>query len=123
MNDQFLGTAERRNEILRLLCRRRHETVPALAREFGVSERTIRRDVEVLSMTAPLYTRQGRYDGGVYVMDGYSMDRMYFAEHEEAVMRRLLESAESTGRCVVSASDILVLKELLATYSKPKIPV
>ncbi|MBE5922691.1 MAG: DeoR family transcriptional regulator [Lachnospiraceae bacterium] len=66
-----MGTAERRNEILRILCRRRHETIDNLASEFGVSYRTIRRDIEILSLTEPIITRYGRYAGGVYIMDGY----------------------------------------------------
>lgn len=66
-----MGTAERRHAILRVLCRRRHETLANLAAEFGVSERTIRRDIEILSLTEPLYTQPGRYGGGVYVTDGY----------------------------------------------------
>lgn len=39
-----MGTAERRTEIMRVLCRRRHETISNLADEFGVSTRTILRD-------------------------------------------------------------------------------
>lgn len=45
-----MGTAERRDEIIKLLCRRRHETIPNLAFEFGVSERTIRRDIEAVTV-------------------------------------------------------------------------
>jgi len=116
-----MGTAERRNEILKILCRRRHETIPRLARELDVSERTIRRDIEAISITAPLYTQQGRYDGGVYVMDGYSIDRMYFTERETDVMRRLIADAETLGYCKVDASNLHILKELLAAYSKPTV--
>ena len=60
-----MGTAERRRQMMLLLCRRRHETMRNLASEFGVSERTIRRDVEALSCTEPIYTQPGRYGGGV----------------------------------------------------------
>ena len=45
--------SERRSEILRLLCKRRHETAINLATEFGVSERTIRNDLVIL----PVITR------------------------------------------------------------------
>ena len=41
--------SERRSEILRLLCKRRHETAINLATEFSVSERTIRNDLVILS--------------------------------------------------------------------------
>lgn len=59
-----MGTAERRLEILKILCRRRHKTMRNLASEFGVSVRTVKRDIEVLSITEPVYTRFGKYGGG-----------------------------------------------------------
>ena len=46
-----MGIAERRYEIIKLLCRRRYETIRNLAAEFGVSVRTIQRDIEALSRT------------------------------------------------------------------------
>lgn len=36
--------------------------------EFEVSERTISRDIEELSLTKPIYTKSGRYGGGVYIL-------------------------------------------------------
>ena len=77
-----MGTAERRTEIMRILCRRRHETISNLADEFGVSSRTILRDIEVLSITEPIYTKCGRYDGGIYVADDFVMNRMYMTDIE-----------------------------------------
>ena len=41
---------ERRAAIFDALCIRRHDTVENLASEFGVSEKTIRRDIEELSI-------------------------------------------------------------------------
>ena len=114
-----MGMAGRQNEILRILCRRRHETISHLAAELGVSERTIRRDIEELSLTAPIYTRPGRYDGGVYVMDGYTMDRMYFKRSEADVIRGIVSAAERDGVCVIGNAELLILKEMLASYSKP----
>jgi len=83
-----MGTAERRCEIMKVLCRRRHETIYNLACEFGVSTRTIQRDIEILSATEPIYTQSGRYCGGVYVVDGYSVDRMYMDNAEIDVLKK-----------------------------------
>ena len=47
---------ERRQEILEVLCERRHESVENLATEFGVNERTIRRDLEYMTLSYPIYT-------------------------------------------------------------------
>ena len=47
---------ERRAAIFDALCIRRHDTVENLASEFGVSEKTIRRDIEELSCSYPIET-------------------------------------------------------------------
>ena len=56
-----MGTAERRYEIMKILCRRRYETIRNLASEFGVPMRTVQRDIETLSRTEPIYTQFGKY--------------------------------------------------------------
>ncbi len=114
-----METSERRMAMLKLLCRRRHEKIANLAQEFGVSERTVRRDIEVLSLSEPIYTQAGRYGGGVYVMDDYFMDRMYFKDSEAAVLNKLLEREESGVGRMLSLSEISVLKNLIADYTKP----
>lgn len=90
-----MGTAERRKEIMRILCRRRHETISNLVQGFGVSERTIARDIDALSASEPIYTQAGRYGGGVYVTDNYSMERMYMSEEELSVLHKLLVLSDS----------------------------
>ena len=115
-----MGTAERRTEIMRILCRRRHETISNLAETFGVSRRTIQRDVEILSMTQPIYTQSGRYDGGVYVLDDYSIDRMYMKEEELDVLRKLYIAADEQSS-LLSEDEKSLLSSLISQYSKPKI--
>lgn len=115
-----MGTAERRMEIMRILCRRRHETISNLAEEFGVSTRTIQRDVEVLSITEPIYTQCGRYDGGIYVIDDYVMDRMYMTDFELSVLHKLALYAEVKSICDLSEKEFNVLKRIISQYTKPK---
>ena len=74
-----MGTAERRQAIMKYLCRCRQTTTSALAEAFSVSERTIRRDIAVLSEREPIYTQPGRYGGGIYVTDNYHMNYIYFS--------------------------------------------
>ncbi len=114
-----MGTAERRYEMMQVLCRRRHETMRKLASEFGVSVRTIQRDIEALSRTVPLYTQPGKYDGGVYVVEGYSMDRMYMTDAELGVLQKLYTVAD---RCpsLLSEDEKKLLRLLILQYSKPK---
>ena len=66
---------DRQQQIINLLCQRRSDTVQNLAAELGVCERTIRRDIEELTLTYPLETVRGRYGGGVKMADWYFQDR------------------------------------------------
>lgn len=115
-----MGTAERRAEIMRILCRRRHETISNLAEEFGVSTRTILRDIEVLSITEPIYTQCGRYGGGVYITDNYVMNRMYMSDRELAVLHKVVFLAENKRVCDLDENESDLLKTIIAQYTKQK---
>ena len=116
-----MGTADRRSAILKILCSRRYEKMSNLAEELGVSERTIRRDIEVLSYTEPIYTRQGRYDGGVYVLDGYYNKKTYFSEEEGSFIRKVYKAVSSSGTYQFSFDEVRMLEKILKTYAKPEI--
>ena len=66
-----MSPSERRQELLEVLCQRRHDTYDNLAQEFNVSKRTICRDVAVLMCSYPIETVCGRFGGGARVMKGY----------------------------------------------------
>ena len=114
-----MGTAERRAEIIRILCRRRHETMSNLAEEFGVSIRTILRDIEVLSVTEPIYTQCGRYDGGVFVADDYTIGRMYMTQTELSVLQKIAAFAETQAACVLNMEEYRILRNVISQYTKP----
>lgn len=116
-----MGTAERRSQIMKILCRRRHETIGNLANEFGVSERTIRRDIEILSLTEPIYTQTGRYHGGIYIMPDYTLDRMYMTESELLVIQKLCDVAENQFFGLLSTNELHTLKKIFTDYSKPQV--
>ena len=59
---------ERRQQVLEAISDRRTERIENLASEFGVSRRTIERDILVLSCSYPIVTVQGAA-GGVRAMD------------------------------------------------------
>ena len=116
-----LETSARRNAILKLLYSRQHDTIRNIAFEFGVSERTIRRDIEVLSLTAPIYTLQGRYNGGVYIMPGFYLDRVYFSETQSAVIHKVLSLAENGQKCLLTGIELATLKEIEAEFTNPTV--
>ena len=80
---------DRQQQIINLLCQRRSDTVQNLAAELGVCERTIRRDIEELTLTHPLETVRGRYGGGVKMADWYFRDRPKLSPKQTALLKRL----------------------------------
>lgn len=114
-----MGTAERRKEIMRCLCIRKYETVSNLAFEFGVSERTILRDIDELSVSEPIYTQTGRYGGGVYVMDGYEYGHMYMSDRELSLLHKVRCYSEKKEICDLSSDEIKTLTLMIAKYTKP----
>ena len=79
---------DRQQQIINLLCQRRSDTVQNLAAELGVCERTIRRDIEELTLTHPLETVRGRYGGGVKMADWYFQDRPKLSPKQPALLKR-----------------------------------
>lgn len=114
------GTAERRAEVMKILCRRRSETIQNLAFELGVSERTVRRDIEILSLSEPIYTQSGRYGGGVYVEESYSMDKMYMADEELNVLHKISDLADKQAPCILNDAEKKILHSIILSYTKPK---
>ncbi len=114
-----MGPAERRQVLLAILCRRRCEIIPNLAAELDVSERTVRRDVDVLSLSYPIYTTPGRHSGGVYLLDGYRTDFPYFDRSQTAVLEKVLYLAKQQQPCSLSEQECSVLSALLRKYTKP----
>lgn len=104
-----MDAVERRQQILELLCQRRKDTMQNLAAELGVSERTIRRDVEILTRSYPLETVYGRYGGGVRVADWYHLDRQRMSPKQTALLRRL--AADLRGE------DLEVMEQILLKFA------
>ena len=111
-----MGTAERRLEILKYLCKFRKATMPQLAEMFGVSVRTIQRDILEIEATfrVPLDVRCGKYDGGVYVIGDYSFDRAYMHEDELLLLAKIQKLVKSQ----LSDNENSLLSQIIKTYTK-----
>ena len=105
------ATTERRQALVRLLCERRYETIDNLAFEFSVNRRTIRRDIELLSLSYPFYTTKGT-GGGVHVVEGFRLGMKYLTEAQCELLERLLEMLEG--------QDKEVLHNIIKTFKKPE---
>ena len=111
-----MGTAERRLEILKYLCRYRHATMPQLAEMFSVSVRTIQRDISEIEATfhVPIDVRCGKYEGGIYVVGDYSFDRAYMYDEELA----LLSKVQGLVKGQLTEQENARLSQIIKTYSK-----
>ncbi len=88
-----LGASERQQAIIRLLVHRRMETRMNLAAELGVDEKTIRRDVEALSLRYPVETVKGR-GGGIRLAGWYRPGRKTLAPEQASAIRKAAEFLE-----------------------------
>lgn len=70
--------------------------------------------------TESIYTQQGRYGGGVYVVDTYSMDRMYLSEEELDTLKKMLDCAMDGCVCQLSEKEVHTIKKFIADYTKPE---
>lgn len=106
---------------MKLLCQRRHETIINLSKEFNVSVRTIQRDIDEISDMLPIYVKTGRYNGGVYVIDGFSFDRMYMSEDELALLKKVRSVSASGEILSLNSQEIDSLNKIIADYTKPTV--
>lgn len=100
---------ERRLAIWHVLCQRRQDTIYNLAAEFNVSPRTIRYDVEVLTLSYPIETVRGRYGGGVKIADWYHPTRAFLCPKQAALLKKLAPGLDE--------GDLSVLNSIISQFS------
>ncbi|MGM0215717.1 helix-turn-helix transcriptional regulator [Enterococcus sp. AZ109] len=106
-------TTNRTIQLLFYLLRHRKTTAVHLADEFGVSLRTIYRDLDQLSQAGiPIYTTTGR-NGGISLMEDFLLDRTFFTQQEQTELMMALSSLAATGFAETQA-----VQEKLASLRK-----
>jgi predicted DNA-binding transcriptional regulator YafY len=107
-------------------------TAPALAAKFEVSRRTISRDIDALCMAGiPIVTQQG-VGGGIYIAEGYKLDKGVLTTDElsyitaalkgigsvtkSAKIERALDKLNLSNNAVVSLREPIIID--LASYYK-----
>ena len=97
---------ERRMEILKLLIKRKGDTLGNLAFEFNVSKRTIQYDIERLSLSYPIYTQAGN-GGGIRIDKDYELGNRTFNRQQETFLRSLLPrlSRAEQGKLIKIVED------------------
>lgn len=109
--ENMKSATERRQLVLEAISDRRLVKMADLAAEFGVDERTIRRDVQYLSCSYPIITENWR-GGGVKAMDGWYLSHRYLHDDQEALLRSLLPGLQPEER--------KTMEQILLAFAKPK---
>ena len=83
--------------ILFVLLQKEKVTAPELAEKFEVSRRTINRDIENLCKAGiPISTSQGT-GGGIWIMEGYRMDRTLLTSKDMQMILAGVRSLDSVS--------------------------
>ena len=65
----------------------------------------------------PLYVKTGRYEGGVYVDDGYTMDRMYMTTQEIELLIKVKKMTEDR----LSTKENRLFENIIKSYTKSSV--
>ena len=103
------STTDRRQMILEHLLDNKHATRKELAEKFGVSTRTIERDVIVLSCSYPIDTQQGG-GGGIFIAERYRLGMKYLTEEQARLLDKLSES--------LVGDELAVMRSIIKTFRK-----
>ncbi|HTN35457.1 MAG TPA: YafY family protein [Arachidicoccus sp.] len=111
MNETDTKRLSRLVAIITLLQSKRVVTSTSLAEKFGVSIRTIYRDIKALDQAGiPILTQEGK---GYYLMEGYRMPPVMFTENEAGAFI-------TTEQLVLKNSDSSLIKEYTSGVNKIK---
>ena len=71
----------------------------------------LRRDLEILSVSFPIYTMQGN-GGGVFILDDYKLGMKYLTDKQLELLTRLSDE-------LPDEKDRQIIKSVIATYKNP----
>ncbi len=108
---------ERQDKILIELSTKPGITMRQLADIFGVSRRTIYRDIIDLSLAHPIYTVRGKYNGGVYLTENYFAD---WNRDQIDLMYRMLNAANHEI-CKLTPNEYAIVHNLIVRHSHPRV--
>lgn len=88
-------------------------TMNELAQEFNVSVRTIQRDIFELTFIFPIYIKNGRHEGGVYICEDYPLGRRYMSKEEIDLLVKLKCLTEEK----LTSEETGLLNNIIKNYS------
>lgn len=105
-------------EITTILMNKKTVTAAELAERFGVSSRTIYRDIDVLSASGvPVYCSQGA-GGGISILEDYTVNRAVLSGSERESVLLALQTLEATRFPEINT----VLEKLSGLFQQGKTP-
>lgn len=111
-----MDTFNRRNNILSVLIERGHDTIYNLAEEFQTSTKTIRRDIEILSLSHPITTRAGRYYGGIYYDKTSRTSHRALNPTQIALLNKMLRFSRANLPITLTNDEVATLQSILNDY-------
>jgi len=109
-----MDAMERRCQIVEILCDAKIRVkMRDLAPRFNVSVRTIRTDVDVLSLTYPIQTTRGRYNGGIGFIDGYRPKKARLTPIQRDFLYRIMCKVSKSDQEIVQSSPVDVLSSIV----------
>jgi len=107
-------------EIIYTLLNKKTATIPAkeLAMQFGVSTRTIYRDIDALSLAGiPIYTEKGKH-GGISLLPDFVLNKSLLSEKEQSEIISALQGLQA----VKAVDTSKILQKLSAVFNKNATP-
>lgn len=97
-----MSPTERRSAIYAAICWRRFDSFVNLAIEFDVSERTIQRDILLLTLSYPLEVVRGCH-GGVKLADWFSPTNSFLNPKQVMLLRKIEPHLHKDERIVLNS--------------------
>lgn len=108
---------QRRREIAKKIYQRRCETIDNLAKEFGVSRKTVIKDINALRTIEPFYLKKGKDCASVYVLGGGYLERAYMTQEELDVLKQLYIMSIQKCECVLDINQQKTLQRIILDYT------
>ena len=94
-------------------------TSKELARELEVSERTILRDVSLLSRSKPITSNTGK-GGGIYITDRKRVHLLYLKDEEISLLEKIYSNSDSPIHEFLSNEELSLLYNMICFYKAPQ---
>ena len=112
-----MNSKERRDRLVQFLAIRGKTSTKILAEKLEVSQRTVLRDIDILSRNNPIGVEYGR-GGGYYISNYKSLNLPCMKEHEIRLLKKIVSETQNNASCTLDPSEHQLLEEIITLYSK-----